>query len=313
MPLNIVFMGTPEFAVPCLGRILEDGHAVRSVFSQPDKPRGRGMSTQPPPVKWFAQERGIPVHQPSGLRDGQALELLREEAPDLIVVVAYGRILPKEILRLPPLGCVNVHASLLPRLRGAAPIQWSVLNGDEVTGVTTMFMAEGLDTGDIILQRETEIGGEETSGELFGRLSVLGADCLSETIALLEAGKAPRIPQDDALATYAPMIDKSLAAVDFKRTAREVCNQVRGMHPAPCAFTRFGGRLLKLHKAVEAAGYEGYDGEPGVLLERRRLIVGCAGGAVELRRVQPEGKKEMDAAAFICGCRPAGGEKFTVD
>ena len=309
MPLNIVFMGTPDFAVPCLARLLADGHRLPAVFSQPDKPRGRGYTLTPPSVKQLALEHAIPVYQPAGLRDGQALSILRELAPDLIVVVAYGKILPPAILELPALGCVNVHASLLPELRGAAPIQWSVINGDTRTGITTMFMAEGLDTGDIILQRETSIGPEETAGELFDRLSLLGAQCLAETLPLLSGGQAPRMPQDDTRATYAPMIDKSVCAIDFTKSAQAICNLVRGLNPAPCAHTHLEGRLLKIHKArpVDACS-----GEAGALLDTKRLIVGCGDGAVELLTVQPEGKRAMDGAAFACGRKLVGGGKFTV-
>ena len=197
--MRIVFMGTPEFAVPCLSRLISDGHAVAGVFTQPDKPQGRGYKLMPPPVKVCALENGLSVYQPAKMRDGQALALLKELSPELSVVVAYGKILPPDILELPPLGCVNVHGSLLPKYRGAAPIQWSVLNGDRTAGVTTMYMAEGLDTGDMILKRETPLGPDETSGELYGRLAGLGAQALSETVRLIGEGCAPRVPQDGAL------------------------------------------------------------------------------------------------------------------
>lgn len=308
MALNVVFMGTPEFAVPCLTRLIADGHRIAGVFTQPDRPRGRGLATAPPPVKALALAHGLSVYQPAKLRDGQALRLLRALGPDLAVVAAYGRILPGELLAVPPLGCINVHASLLPAWRGAAPIQWSVMAGERKTGVTIMQMDAGLDTGDILLQRETPIGPEETAGELFGRLSVLGAQALSEAVRLLETGQAVRIRQDESLATYAPPIGRELAHLDFEKPAREIVDRVRGLYPSPGAFTLLGGRVLKVHKAVPAPGLSG---RPGLLLDKKRLLVGCADGAVELLRIQPQGKKAMEGAAFVNGLRPAGGEMFT--
>lgn len=308
MKARIVFMGTPDFAVPCLRRLLEDGYDVAGVFSQPDRPKGRGYRLLPPPVKELALERGIPVYQPAGLRDGEALSVLRELAPDLAVVVAYGRILPPDLLEAPRLGCVNVHASLLPRLRGAAPVQWAVINGEATTGVTTMHMAEGLDTGDIILQRETAVGPEETAGELFERLAALGADCLSETLPLLLEGRAPRKQQDDTLATWAPPIGKELAALDFTKPAAALCHLVRGLNPSPVAKAWLDGRLIKVLLARPAADFAG---KPGEVLNAARLIVGCGDGAVELLTVQPEGKKPMTGAEFARGRRLVGGEMFT--
>ena len=293
--MDIVFMGTPDFAAACLVRILEDGYSVRAVFTQPDKPCGRGKKLLPPPVKALALERGIPVHQPVKLRDGQALDLLRQYEPDLIVVVAYGRILPADILSLPPLGCVNVHASLLPHLRGAAPIQRSIINGDTHTGVTTIYMSPGMDEGDIILSRETPIGEDETSGDLFIRLAKMGAELLSQTITLLRSGTAPRTPQDHNFATYAPMIEKSMAAIDFRQPAQSICNLVRALNPSPLAFTRFsGGRLCIL----KAKAISGMSGAPGEVLDARRLIVACGDSAIELLEVKPEGKRPMKNTAF---------------
>lgn len=306
--MRIVFMGTPDFAVPCLERLIGDGHEVAAVFSQPDKPKGRGYTLAPTPVKACAEAHHIPVHQPQKLKDGSAEELLRGLAPDLAVVVAYGRILPPALLAVPKMGCVNVHGSLLPKLRGAAPIQWSVINGDTVTGVTTMFMAEGMDTGDILLQRETPIGPEETAGELFERLAPLGADCLSETLRLLEKGALTPTPQDHGKATHAPMLDKELARIDFEKTACEISCLVRGTNPAPCARTFFGGKMLKVHRALPILGFSG---NPGELLSAERLIVGCGDGAVELLSVQPEGKRPMEGAAYLLGRRAAKGEMFT--
>lgn len=308
--MNIVFMGTPDFAAPCLLGILEGGHNVPAVFSQPDRPKGRGQSLLPTPVKELALDHEIPVFQPERLRDGAVLEILRGIGPDLIVVVAYGRILPKEILELPPLGCVNIHASLLPRLRGAAPIQWSVINGDHETGVTSMFMAEGLDTGDIILQKSTVINHGETSGELFARLAAMGADILSETLPLLETGKAPRQTQDDSLATHAPPIPKSLGRLDFVKPPSEISNLVRGLNPSPAAFAKLRGKTVKILRAEPA---EGLCGKPGEIIDPRELIVGCGGGALRLLEICPEGKKPMTGAEFARGKRLAAGEMFTQD
>ena len=300
LPLRIVFMGTPDFAVPCLERITADGHTVCGVFCQPDRPRGRGMAFLPPPVKQAALSKDIPVFQPTKLRDGEAVKILQSLAPDLIVVVAYGRILPLEILELPPLGCVNVHASLLPRWRGAAPVQWSIIRGDAITGVTTMYMSEGLDTGDMILTSRTAIAPDETYGQLLERLSQIGAELLSRTLPLLETGAAPRTAQDDSLATLAPPIQKSMSQLDFTASPEDFCNLVRGLNPNPGASARFAQGVLKVHAAVPAPNFTG---PPGVILHPKRLIVGCGQGAVEMLAVQPQGKKPMDGAAWRNGLR----------
>jgi methionyl-tRNA formyltransferase len=298
-------MGTPDFAVPCLEALIDDGHHIQAVFSQPDRPKGRGYKLSPPPVKELAQAHEIPVYQPTKLKDGQVAAFLRALAPDLAVVVAYGRLLPADILSAPRLGCVNVHASLLPRLRGAAPIQWSVIGGDNVTGVTTMYMDAGLDTGDLILARETPIGPDETAGELFDRLSALGARVLRDTIGLIESGTAPRMRQDDTRATYAPMIDKGMAILDFNKTPKEICCLVRGLNPAPMAKTTLDGKLIKI---LAAAPVPEILGKPGAILDTQRFIVACKDGAVEFLTVQPEGKKAMSGADFIRGKRLQGGE-----
>jgi len=301
-------MGTPDFAVPCLERIIDDGHAVLGVFCQPDRPKGRGMALLPPPIKKMAILKGISVFQPLSLKDGKVLTILRELSPDVIVVVAYGRILPREILDMPSLGCINVHASILPRWRGAAPIQWSIIKGDEITGVTTMHIAETLDTGDIILTRQTKIGPDDTSGELFERLSKMGAELLGETLLRLEAGTAPRTHQNDALATLAPPIQKSMGHLDFSAPPKDFCNLVRGLNPSPGAVAIFAEAPLKVHKA---ASVPGFNGVPGEILHPKRLIVACGDGAVELLTVQPQGKKPMDGAAWRNGLRNAEGEKFS--
>lgn len=248
--MRIVFMGTPEFAQASLQKLIGTGHNIVGVFTQPDKPKGRGYKLVAPPVKELALEHNIPVYQPEKMKDGTALSILKELNPDLIAVVAYGRILPKDILELPKYGCINVHGSLLPKYRGAGPIQWSVIDGEPVTGVTTMYMGEGLDTGDMILKKETPIGENETYGELHDRLKEIGAEALVETIALIEQGKAPREKQDDSLSSYAPMLDKKIAKLDFNKPAQQLHNLIRGLSPWPVAHTTVGGKLLKVHRAV---------------------------------------------------------------
>lgn len=308
--MKIVFMGTPDFAVPCLQRLIDMGQNITGVFTQPDKPKGRGYQMMPPPVKELALKHNLPVFQPAKMRDGEALGIIKELAPDLIVVVAYGKILPKDILDAPKLGCINVHGSLLPKYRGAGPIQWSIINGEKVTGVTTMFMAEGLDTGDMILKMETPIGEEETAGELFDRLCIIGADCLEQTIKLFESGKpVPREVQDDAKSSYAPMLDKELSKLDFTKSARELHNLIRGVSPWPVAHTVFRGKLLKVHKARIA--YD-FTGKTGTILDEKRMIVGCGDGAIELLEVQAEGAKRLPASDFMNGKRIQMGEQLGV-
>lgn len=305
MSLRVVFMGTPDFAVPCLSRILEDGYQVPGVFTQPDKPVGRHQTLTPPPVKQLAMERGIPVYQPAKLRDGTALELIKELEPDLIVVVAYGRILPKEILDCPRLGCINVHGSILPKYRGAAPIQWTVINGDDTAGVTTMYMAEELDAGDTILTMTLPVGPDETAGELYDRLAPLGAECLSRTMKLFAEGKpVPRAPQDPSRATLAPMLDKAMGELDFSRPAGELHNLIRGLNPWPSAWTTAGGKRLKVHRSAAAA--TGQQGRPGEVLPGPGLTVACGEGALTLTEVQPEGKGRMSGSAYLTGARTIG-------
>ncbi len=304
--MRIVFMGTPDFAVPCLQRLLEDGHEVPAVFTQPDKPVGRHAVLTPPPVKQLALSHGIPVYQPTKMRDGTVAALLRELAPDCLVVVAYGRILPQEILDVPPRGCVNIHGSLLPLYRGAAPIQWSVIRGETVTGVTSMFMDAGMDTGDIIDTLTTPIGENETAGELFERLAPLGARLLSTTLAAIADGTVTRRPQNDAEATMAPMLEKAMGRLDLTRPARELHNQVRGMNPWPGAFCTAGGKTLKIHETRVAAG----SGAPGTLLCADPVTVACGEGALQLVTVQPEGKPRMAAEAWLRGARLPQGARL---
>ncbi|MCI9576177.1 MAG: methionyl-tRNA formyltransferase [Clostridiales bacterium] len=297
--MRIIFMGTPDFAAPCLQALLDAGHQVCGVFTQPDKPKGRGYALTPPPVKELALRHGLEVFQPKTLRDGQAAAIIAEKQPEMIVVVAYGKILPKEILDLPPYGCVNVHASLLPRYRGAAPIQWSVINGDSMTGVTTMYMAEGLDTGDMLLQAETPIDPEETAGELHDRLAQMGAKLMVETAAALEAHAVERRAQDDSLSCYAEMLHKGLSKIDWNKPAQTVHNLVRGLSPWPVASTVYHGKGLKIHKTAINPEIRG---AAGVMIEKNgQYFVCCGEGAVELLTVQYEGGKRMAGKDFFRG------------
>lgn len=304
--MNVVFMGTPEFAVPCLEQLLRCKHTVTSVFTQPDKPVGRKQTLTPPPVKAAALAAGVPVYQPTTLKSEEAVRLLASQKPDVIAVTAYGKLLPEAVLAVPRLGCINVHASLLPAYRGAAPIQWSVIRGEHTTGVTTMYMAKGLDTGDMILKQSTPIGPEETAGELHDRLKPLGAQTLVQTLELLERGEAPRTPQDDALSSYAPMLDRSVARIDFTKPAREVHNLIRGLSPWPVAYTVLDEKALKVHRAR----LTDEKGPAGMLLDGERFVIACGDGAVELLEVQYEGAKRMSAELFLRGRRLQTGRQF---
>lgn len=307
--MRIVFMGTPEFAVPCLQKLIDCGHEVTGVFTQPDKPQGRKMIMTPPPVKELALANGIPVYQPVKMRDGTALEMLREANPDLAIVVAYGKILPKEILEFPKYGCINIHASLLPKLRGAGPIQWSVINGFEKTGVTSMQMDEGLDTGDMLIRKEIAIGENETAGELHDRVSLLGAEVLEETINALIAGELKPEKQNHDEFTYAPMLSKELSPIDWNLTAREVHNKIRGLSPWPSASAVLNGKKVKIHKSILAAETNKSAGE--VVENGKRLVVACGDGkCIEILTIQAEGKKAMSAADFMRGNSVNLGDRF---
>ena len=298
--MRIVFMGTPEFAVPSLQALLDAGHEVAAAFTQPDKPKGRKQILTPSPVKVLAQERGIPVFQPGTLRSPDAEKLLSELAPDVIVVAAYGKILPKAILELPQYGCVNVHASLLPKYRGAAPIQWAIINGEEKAGVTTMQMAEGIDTGDMLLSESTPIGPEENAEELTARLAQLGASLLVKTLEGLQEGKIVPIPQDDAQSCYVSMLSRELSPVDWSRTAAEIHNQVRGLFPWPAAETVCEGKRLKLFRTKIAADQPGLAGTASVY--DGEFTVCCGNGtALKLLEVQPENGKRMNGKDFLRG------------
>lgn len=303
--MNIVFMGTPDFAVPCLKALIDSGENVQAVFTQPDKPKGRGYKMLPPPVKELALSQNIPVYQPLSLKKGdeaeQTLAMLNELAPDLIVVVAYGKILPKEILDLPKHYCINVHASLLPKYRGAAPIQRAVLDGEKITGVTTMLMAEGVDTGDMLMKSETEIGKDETSAELFDRLSEIGAQLLLDTIATIKDGTVKREVQDDSQSTHAAMITKDMCPIDFNKSAQEVHNQIRGLSDSPCATAYCNGKRLKIYKSTILSD-KIYSEPSGSVVNVKDFTVVCGDGkTVTFVEVQAEGGKRMKSSDYLRG------------
>lgn len=302
--MRIVFMGTPDFAVPSLEALLRAGHQVSGVFSQPDRPVGRHQNKlQPTPVKVCAQAHQIPVYQPENLRDESVMAVLGELAPELIVVAAYGRVLPDEILSLPPRGCINVHSSLLPKYRGAAPINWAILNGDKETGVTIMDMARELDAGDILLQRSTPIGPEEDAAGLFDRLAVLGGELLVEAVDRIEEGAAARTPQDPDQVTYAPMLSKALSPVDWGRSAQEIHDQIRGLFPWPGASTEaLTGQPLKLWRSQVLDRTSG--SAPGTVLSAvpEGIDVACGGGTVlRILELQAPGSRRMSAADYLRG------------
>lgn len=301
--MRIIFMGTPSFAVPSLEALIAAGHEVCGVFSQPDKPVGRHQNKlEATPVKECALSYDIPVFQPVKLRDGTALAQIQALAPELIVVAAYGRILPDEILACPPMGCINVHSSLLPSYRGAAPINWAILNGDRETGVTIMHMASELDAGDIISQTATPIGPKETAEELTARLAVLGGELLVKTVAAIENGTASRIPQEHEKHTLAPMLNKSMSPMDFRRTARELDCQVRGLYPWPAAVTELDGVRCKILSTTVCGQTTAR--EPGSVLQadKNGLKLACGEGTVlQIDVLQPDGKKRMAATAFLAG------------
>jgi len=297
--MKIVFMGTPDYAAVTLQKLIDEKFDLLAVFAQPDKPVGRKQVLTPPETKVLAQKYDIPVYQPKTLRDGEAYNILKELNPDVIVVVAYGKILPKEILDLPKHGCINGHASLLPRLRGSAPIQWAIVNGEKQTGVTTMQMDEGMDTGDILETVSVDIGEQETADELFERLSSLSADLMVSTLKNAEKGTLNPKKQNDSEATYAPIIKKEMAHLDFTKTADEICNTVRGFYSWPCAFCFINGKRIKVIKAQKSNYNANKCGI--VILSDDKLIISCKDGSVELVIVQPEGAKVMTAVQMLNG------------
>lgn len=297
--MRVVFMGTPDIAATCLKQILADGFEVVGVYTQPDRPKGRGMKLVASPVKELALEHGIPVFQPENFKDPQTAEELRALDPDVCAAVAYGRILPQRILDVPKMGCINIHASLLPQYRGSAPYQWAVLDGLKETGVTAQRMALKMDAGDVIDVAKTAIGPNETAGELLDRLAVLGAELLSKTLSRYATGDVTATPQDESAVTYAPMLDKSMCPIDWTKTAQQVHDHVRGLHPWPVATAQLDGTWFKIHQTVPVEG----SGEPGRILglTKTGLRVACGEGAVEIRSLQAEGGKRMAAPDYFRG------------
>jgi len=307
-PLRVIFMGTPQFACPTLQRLIDRGDEIPAVVTQPDRPKGRGQKSVPPPVKELAERHGLPVLQPIKVRAPEFIESVREMNPDVVVVVAFGQILPKALLEIPRYGCINVHASLLPRYRGAAPLNWCIINGEIETGVTTMLMDVGLDTGDMLLKKATPINPDEDTSSLHDRLSLIGADLLQETLDLLVQGKLVPEKQDDALSCYAPMLKKEDGLIDWTRDARTIRNLVRGMTPWPGAFTYLDGKLVKVYRARIGEG----KGTPGTVLAAGRdgIEVACGGGSLLLDELQLEGKKRLPVRDFLAGCRITPGTAF---
>jgi methionyl-tRNA formyltransferase len=311
MGMRVVFCGTPQFAVPSLERLYAEALDIPLVVTQPDRPRGRGLQVTASPIKQAAENFGLPITQPDKIKSNREFqERLRELAPEAIVVVGYGRIIPPWMLELPPLGNINVHASLLPKYRGAAPIQWAIASGETVSGVTTMLLNEGLDTGDILLQKEMPIVPDDTALTLDPKLAAIGADLLIETLRGLEKGTLRPAPQDNSRATLAPILKKEDGLVGFHRTAAEISNRLRGFQPWPGAYTVFRGKNLKIVSARPSELYA--ELTPGELLAAGdRLFAGCGGdSSLELLELQPEGKKAMAARAFLSGYRLQAGERL---
>lgn len=310
--MKTVFMGTPDYAAVTLEKLISNGFDIKAVFAQPDKPVGRKHILTPPPTKVCAEKHGIPVFQPENFKDGKAAEILKEIAPDVIVVVAYGKILPKEVLDIPKLGCVNGHASLLPKYRGASPIQWCIVCGEKVTGVTTQFMAEGIDTGDILETVSVQIGDEETGEELFDRLAEISADLMVSTLKKLEKGEITPKPQNHNEATYAPIIKKEMALIDFNKTADEVHNGIRGYYSWPVAYFFRNGKRIKV---ISARIGEKTDKKAGTVIGNTdELVVACGGGtSIRLITLQPEGSKQMSAKQMLCGNPIALGDKVDIN
>lgn len=298
--MRVVFMGTPDIAATCLKKIIADGFEVVGVYTQPDRPKGRGMKMVYSDVKEVALANNLPVFQPENFREEETVEQLRALKPDICAVVAYGRILPQKVLDIPTFGCINIHASILPKYRGSAPYQWAVLDGLTETGVSAMYLVREMDAGDIIEVSKTPIGENETAGELLDRLAVLGADLLSKTLTRFsESGAVPAVPQNPAEVSYAPMLDKTMCPIDWNKTARQVHNHVRGLHPWPVATTQIQGKTFKIHETRVVDG----QGNPGQILElnKKGLVIACGEGAVEIRSLQAEGGKRMAAPDYFRG------------
>ena len=300
--MRVVFMGTPDIARTCLEKILADGFDVVGVYTQPDRPKGRGMKMVYSPVKELALAHNLPVFQPETFRADETVEELRSLKPDVVAVVAYGRILPQRVLDIPPKGCINIHASLLPAYRGSAPYQWAVLDGCKQTGVTAMYLCREMDAGDMIDTAVTPIAPNETAGELLDRLAVLGAGLLSKTLTRMAQGNVEAIPQDGTKATYAPMLDKSMCPIDWNKTAQQVHDQVRGLHPWPVATAEIGGTKFKIHQTVLVNETTGKAPGTPIELNKKGLRMACGGGTViEIRSLQAEGGKRMAAPDYFRG------------
>ena len=299
--MRVVFMGTPDIAATCLKQILSAGMDVVGVYTQPDRPKNRGMKLAISPVKEVALAHDLPVYQPENFREEDTVEQLRQLQPDVVAVVAYGRILPQKVLDIPTKGCINIHASLLPAYRGSAPYQWAVLNGEKVTGVTAMYLCREMDAGDIIDAVQTPIEPNETAGELLDRLAVLGAQLLEKTLDAMAAGEVQRTRQDEALVTYAPMLDKSICPIDWTKAAQQVHDHVRGLSPWPVATAEIAGTRFKIHSTVIVPGKQ--NAAPGTILALTKtgLQVACGEGAVEIRMLQAEGGKRMAAPDYFRG------------
>ncbi len=299
--MRVVFMGTPEIAATCLKQIIADNFQVVAVYTQPDRPKGRGMKLEASAVKQLALAEGIPVYQPENFREEAAVEQLRALQPDVVAVVAYGRILPQRVLDIPPKGCSNIHASLLPKYRGSAPYQWAVLDGEKETGVSAMYLSAQMDAGDVIATKSTPILPEETAGQLLDRLSILGAELLSQTLTALEAGPVEATKQDETLVSYAPMLDKSYCPLDFQKTAQQLHNQVRGLNPWPVATMELNGRKFKVH--TTAVIEQPHSAQPGTVLgvNKTGLQIACGKDVLEIRILQAEGGKRMSAPDYFRG------------
>lgn len=305
--MKIVYMGTPEFAVYALSSIVDAGHDVCAVITQPDKPKGRSKALIPTPVKNKAMEYAIPVYQPEKVRDAETVSLLKKLNPDVIVVAAYGQILPESILEIPRLGCINIHASLLPKYRGAAPIERAILDGEKVSGVTTMYMEKGLDTGDMIDKAEVAIEDDDTGKTLHDKLAKAGAELILLTLHKLELGTAKKTRQDDALSSYAAMLTKDMGLIDFSKTAAEIERQIRGLIPWPVAYTRIDNKTVQIFKAdIKETGVNERPGEI-IELTRKTFTIACGKDALVVKELKPEGKKQMDAAAYLNGNKLAVG------
>ena len=306
--MNIIYMGTPEFAVKPLQAIVDAGHKVLACFTQPDKPKGRGKTLQPTPVKEKALSLDIPVYQPVKLREEENVQIIRDYQPDVIVVAAYGQILPESILNIPQYGCINIHASLLPKYRGAAPIEWSIINGETESGVTTMYMAKGLDTGDMIEKMVVPIADTDTGVTLHDKLADAGAELILSTLSKLEDHTAIRTPQDDSLSCYASMLKKEMGELDFTKDAASLERLIRGLQPWPVAYTKMNQKTVRIYEASvceqpEETLEDGTQIVPGMIVRvtKKNFTVACGNGALMIRKLQPEGKKPMDCAAFLAG------------